>query len=225
MKKLALLAVICLTNNAFALEAKNSGDEWHNLPSMKEIKPVVKITGAEAAAQEKAEAEKDVKSAAAEKSKYGYETPMQIVCKGYDTGWEEHWGGHGGSSSEMEACSDCLREHGSCRFECSIQMQKCDSQFVNTNPGTNPGINNPQPYNPYPSNPGYPNYQPSFPTTPAYGSGMTYQGEPRMDYRSAEESAMVRCMQSNWSQCSAGYCALRGCTQQPQVIKSGRCKK
>ncbi|MGC9071008.1 MAG: hypothetical protein ACP5IO_06865, partial [Elusimicrobiales bacterium] len=83
-------------------------------------------------------------------SKYNnYWQNQSIVCKAFDTGWEEHWGGHGGSPSEVEACEECLRYHGSCRYQCSVQMTRCESEFRQTS----------QPYYPYPPQP----YQPQPP--------------------------------------------------------------
>lgn len=53
-----------------------------------------------------------------------------LDCRGYDRGWEEHWGGHGGRGySPGEACSECRRRHGSCTYRCTEPAYRCTSQW------------------------------------------------------------------------------------------------
>lgn len=57
-----------------------------------------------------------------------------LDCRGYDRGWEEHWGGHGGRGwSPREACDDCRRSHGSCTFRCTTQAWRCSANWVPRN--------------------------------------------------------------------------------------------
>lgn len=83
----------------------------------------------------------------------------RMTCRASDSGWEEHWGGHGGGSNEMDACRDCLAKHGSCRFDCTVEMVRCDARF-------NP-YNQPQPPAPYPPAPYPPAPYPPAPYPPA----------------------------------------------------------
>ncbi|MCG2725464.1 MAG: hypothetical protein L6420_04255 [Elusimicrobia bacterium] len=119
-------------------------------------------------------------------------------CIARDTGWEEHWGGHGGGPSELDACRECLSEHGSCRYTCSMQQFRCTAQF-----------------NPAPVDPNQP-----LPNTGTYGA---YTGDLRPDEGSARDSAILRCMQ--FTQYKPGYCLVTTCNQESQIVKSGTCRR
>jgi hypothetical protein len=123
-----------------------------------------------------------------------------MSCNATDTGWEEHWGGHGNGPSEIDACRDCLNQHGSCRFSCSVQQFRCTAQFNPAIPPVTPG--QPQPPVPAPS---------------------TFTGDLRPDQGSAQDSATLRCMQATQGQ--QGYCAVTGCNNEPQVVRRGTCRK
>ena len=116
-------------------------------------------------------------------------------CVAQDMGWEEHWGGHGGGPSELRACQECLQVHGDCRFNCSVDQFRCTAQF-----------------NPAPVPAGQP-----LPAT------STYTGDLRPDQGSAQDSAVLRCMQS--TQGWQGNCAVTNCNRESQVVRSGRCRK
>ena len=105
-----------------------------------------------------------------------------MSCTAQDMGWEEHWGGHGGGPSEMDACRDCLSSHGSCRYSCSVQQFRCTSQFNAA---------------PAPVNPGQP--QPPLPAP------QTFTGDLRPDQYSAQDSAILRCMQATQGQIGNCY--------------------
>ena len=124
----------------------------------------------------------------------------RMSCVATDTGWEEHWGGHGGGPSEMDACRECLNVHGSCRFTCSVQQFRCASQFNAA---------------PAPVTPGQP--QPPLPAP------QTFNGDLRPDQGSAQDSAVLRCMQATQGQ--IGNCYVTGCKNEPQVVRRGTCRK
>lgn len=110
----------------------------------------------------------------------GYNPYPRVNCVASDSGWEEHWGGHGGGPSEMRACRECLSEHGNCRYSCSTEQFRCVAQFT---PAAQPG-------------------QPQGPVS-------TYPGDTRQDEGSARDSATLRCMQSTQGQqgyCSIQTC-------------------
>ncbi|MBI4801337.1 MAG: hypothetical protein HY796_02325 [Elusimicrobia bacterium] len=130
----------------------------------------------------------------------GYNPYGRLNCVAQDTGWEEHWGGHGGGPSELRACQECLQEHGGCRYNCSVEQFRCTARF-------NPA--------PAPVTPGQPQ-----PTSPA---SFTYTGDLRPDMGSARDSATLRCMQSTQGQ--QGYCSVDNCNRESQVVRSGRCSK
>ena len=53
-----------------------------------------------------------------------------VACYGSDNGWEEHRSGHGGYGwSPRQACEDCRRSHGSCRYSCSVQAYQCRAEW------------------------------------------------------------------------------------------------
>ncbi len=103
---------------------------------------------------------------------------VRMECRAYDKGWEEHWGGHGGGPNEFDACRACFAKHGECRFDCTVDMFRCEARFNAYNQPPQPGYppvhpypNPGQPgYNPYPPgynpNPGYPGYNPYPPANP-----------------------------------------------------------
>jgi len=100
----------------------------------------------------------------------------------------------------MDACSDCLNAHGECRYSCSVQQFRCTAQF-NQAPGTvTPG-------------------QPQPPLT----APLTFTGDLRPDQWSARDSAILRCMQSTQGQ--SGNCYATGCSNEPQVVRRGTCRK
>ena len=45
----------------------------------------------------------------------------RISCSASDTGWEEHWSGHG-------SCGSCLQDHGSCVEKCYESREVCEVQ-------------------------------------------------------------------------------------------------
>lgn len=54
-----------------------------------------------------------------------------LACYGSDNGWEEHRSGHGGRGwSPRQACEECRRHHGSCRFSCSVPAYQCQAEWV-----------------------------------------------------------------------------------------------
>ena len=121
-------------------------------------------------------------------------------CIASDTGWEEHWGGHGGGPNEMDSCRQCLQSHGDCRFNCTVGQFRCSAQFNPAQPPVAPG-----------------QVQPPLPApTP-------YTGDLRPDQRSAQDSAMLRCMQ--YSQGQYGNCAPTGCKTENQTVRQGMCRK
>ncbi|HAH32283.1 MAG TPA: hypothetical protein DCL44_08220 [Elusimicrobia bacterium] len=124
----------------------------------------------------------------------------RMNCMAQDTGWEEHWGGHGGGPSELRACQECLREHGDCRYNCSVEQFRCTARFNPVQAPVPPG--QPQPPLPAPS---------------------TYAGDLRPDQGSAQDSAVLRCMQ--YTQGQPGNCAIADCNRESQVVRSGRCRK
>jgi hypothetical protein len=91
----------------------------------------------------------------------------RMTCRASDTGWEEHWGGHGGGSNEMDACRDCLAKHGSCRFDCTVDMVRCDARFTPYNQPPAPYPPAPYPPAPYPPAPYPPAPYPPAPYPPA----------------------------------------------------------
>ena len=93
----------------------------------------------------------------------------------------------------MDACRDCLSSHGSCRYSCSVQQFRCTSQFNAA---------------PAPVNPGQP--QPPLPAL------QTFTGDLRPDQYSAQDSAILRCMQATQGQ--IGNCYATGCNE-PQVVR------
>ncbi|MCX5784474.1 MAG: hypothetical protein NTX59_02165 [Elusimicrobia bacterium] len=125
----------------------------------------------------------------------GYDQYGRMNCVASDMGWEEHWGGHGGGPSELRACQECLQVHGDCRFSCSVEQFRCTAQF-----------------NPAPVAAGQPQPAPS-----------TYTGDLRPDQGSAQDSAVLRCMQS--TQGLQGNCSVTNCNRESQVVRSGRCRK
>lgn len=91
----------------------------------------------------------------------------RMECRAYDKGWEEHWGGHGGGPNEIDACRACFAKHGDCRYDCTVDMYRCEARFNPYNTQPQP----PQPgYNPYP-NPGQPGYNPYPPGYNPYPPG------------------------------------------------------
>lgn len=57
-----------------------------------------------------------------------------LDCRGYDRGWEEHWGGHGGLGySPREACEECMRRHGRCTYRCTVEAYRCWSEWESDN--------------------------------------------------------------------------------------------
>ncbi len=53
-----------------------------------------------------------------------------VACYGSDNGWEEHRSGHGGRGwSPRQACEDCRRSHGSCRYSCSAEAYQCRAEW------------------------------------------------------------------------------------------------
>ncbi|MCM2266277.1 MAG: hypothetical protein NDI60_00730 [Elusimicrobiales bacterium] len=92
----------------------------------------------------------------------------RMTCRASDYGWEEHWGGHGGGPNEWDACRECLSKHGSCRFDCSVDMVRCEARF-------NP-YNQPQP--PYPPQPYPPAPYPPAPYPPAPYPPAPYPPQP-----------------------------------------------
>lgn len=119
----------------------------------------------------------------------------RMTCRAYDTGWEEHWGGHGGGPNEVDACRSCFAKHGSCRFDCTVEMFRCEARFnpynqpqppqpgyppANPYPNPNPGYNPYPPANPYPNPyPGYNPYPPANPyPNPGYNPYPGYQPPP-----------------------------------------------
>jgi len=130
----------------------------------------------------------------------GYNPYGRVNCVAQDLGWEEHWGGHGGGPSEIRACQECLQSHGDCRFNCSVENFRCTAQFNPT---------------PAPATPGQP--QPPLPAP------VTYDGDLRPDQGSAQDSAMLRCLQ--YTQGQLGNCSVANCNRESQVVRSGRCRK
>lgn len=47
-----------------------------------------------------------------------YQMRGRVTCAAYDTGWEEHFGGH-------SSCGACLSKHGECVEVCSAQQYEC----------------------------------------------------------------------------------------------------
>lgn len=44
-----------------------------------------------------------------------------VTCSASDSGWEEHWGGHG-------SCSSCLAKHGNCTERCTQSEYECTAE-------------------------------------------------------------------------------------------------
>lgn len=54
-----------------------------------------------------------------------------VDCRGYDKGWEEHWGGHGGRGlTPGQACTECKARHGGCRFQCTAPAYRCKAEWT-----------------------------------------------------------------------------------------------
>ena len=115
------------------------------------------------------------------------------ACYGYDRGWEEHWGGHGGfNTSPEQACRACKSPsgpHGSCTFRCSVEATQCRAEFVRRD-GT---------------------------------SGFDYEGRPSDNRWDAEDSALSRCRNENWGNRDDGQCRIKRCEQIQEVTRSGGC--
>jgi len=100
----------------------------------------------------------------------------------------------------MDSCRQCLQSHGDCRFNCTVGQFRCSAQFNPAQPPVAPG-----------------QVQPPLPApTP-------YTGDLRPDQRSAQDSAMLRCMQ--YSQGQYGNCAPTGCKTENQTVRQGMCRK
>ncbi|HEY8271253.1 MAG TPA: hypothetical protein VIG33_10230 [Pseudobdellovibrionaceae bacterium] len=46
-----------------------------------------------------------------------------VQCSATDSGWEEHWGGHG-------SCGECLQIHGNCTETCSRSYNVCQAEGI-----------------------------------------------------------------------------------------------
>jgi hypothetical protein len=112
-----------------------------------------------------------------------------VACYGSDNGWEEHRSGHGGYGwSPRQACEDCRRSHGSCRYSCSVQVYQCRAEWQGDD-----------------------------------GSRRPYEGRPRRDRYDAEDEAVNRCRDAEWSNRTSGRCRPVDRRREDEVVENGRC--
>ncbi|MBI5201761.1 MAG: hypothetical protein HY925_09270 [Elusimicrobia bacterium] len=116
------------------------------------------------------------------------------ACYGFDRGWEEHWGGHGGFNfSPQEACRACKNPtgpHGSCTFRCGVEATQCKAEFVRRDGTT---------------------------------GGFDYEGRPSDNRWDAEDNALSRCRNENWNDRDGGQCRIKRCDQVQETTRSGGC--
>lgn len=46
---------------------------------------------------------------------------QNVTCRSYDSGWEEHFGGHA-------SCGECTKKHGHCYEECTAVHYTCTAE-------------------------------------------------------------------------------------------------